>query len=184
MTRITDEIREKVISSYVAGGTTQSSAKACGISTGSAFKILKAAGVMKTNGEAHRGLKKSPEECRRIGNMRRGTHHSEEAKRKISEAHKIHRAGHKKIRDDGYIEIYYPDHPDSTADGYVMEHRLIMEKEIGRRLKKDEVVHHINHIRTDNRIENLKLMTFSEHMSLHMRERHAERRNKKSINAS
>ena len=35
----------------------------------------------------------------------------------------------------------------------------------------DEVVHHINHKRNDNRIENLQLMTFKEHASLHMRER-------------
>ena len=182
--KVTDEIKEKVISLYVSGETTRDSAKACGISTGSAFKVLKAAGVMRTNGDAHRGFKKSPEECKRIGDMRRGTHHTEEAKRKMSEAHKIHHAGHRKLRDDGYIKVYFPDHPDATKDGYVAEHRLVMERAVGRRLEKNEVVHHINHIRTDNRIENLKLMTFSEHMSLHMRERHAERRNKKSINAS
>lgn len=184
MTKITDEIRGKVISLYVTGGTTQSAAKACEISTGSAFKILKAAGVMRTSSEAHRGFKKSSEERKRIGDMHRGRKRSEETRRRISEARKIHRAGHKKLRNDGYIKVYFPDHPDATEDGYVMEHRLIMEEAIGRRLTKDEVVHHINHIRTDNRIENLKLMTFSEHMSLHMRERHAERRNKKSTNAS
>lgn len=182
--KVTDEIKEKLISLYVSGETTKSSAEACGISVGSAFKVLKAAGVMRTNGEAHRGLKRSPEECKRIGDVHRGRKRSDETRRRISEARKIHCAGHKKLRDDGYIKVYYPDHPDATKDGYVAEHRLVMENAIGRRLEKNEVVHHINHIRTDNRIENLKLMTFSEHMSLHMRERHAERRNKKSINAS
>lgn len=53
-----------------------------------------------------------------------------------------------------------------------------MEKKIGRNLKEDEVVHHKNHIRDDNRIENLQLMTFKEHASLHMKERWA---NKKGV---
>ena len=60
----------------------------------------------------------------------------------------------------GYIYIF--------IDGKeVGEHILIMEKTIGRRLKKGEVVHHINGIKTDNRIENLQLMTNSEHVKLH-----------------
>ena len=52
-----------------------------------------------------------------------------------------------------------------------MEHRYIMEKHIGRMLENDETVHHINHVKDDNRIENLQLMTFKEHAGLHMRER-------------
>lgn len=84
--------------------------------------------------------------------------------------------GHEKKRDDGYIKVYVPDHPHATADGYVMKHILVMERSIGRYLKSDEVVHHVNHIRDDNRIENLKLMTKHDHMSLHMAERYAERR--------
>lgn len=84
--------------------------------------------------------------------------------------------GHEKKRDDGYIKVYVPDHPNCSADGYVMKHILVVERSIGRYLTENECVHHINHIRDDNRIENLKLMTISEHMSMHMKERHANRR--------
>lgn len=102
---------------------------------------------------------------------------SEEAKAKISKANKgrIYNpskyGGHIKHREDGYRAVYLPDHPHSSKEGYVMEHILVMEESIGRYLKKGEVVHHKNHIRSDNRIENLQLMTFEEHARLHMKER-------------
>ena len=56
-------------------------------------------------------------------------------------------------------------------EGYVLEHRLVMSKKIGRYLTKKEVVHHINGIRNDNRIENLLLTRSGKHIAEHNRNR-------------
>ena len=55
-----------------------------------------------------------------------------------------------------------------------------MEQAIGRYVLPGEVVHHINHVRDDNRLENLQLMTFKEHAGLHMKERQALEKKKRS----
>jgi len=60
---------------------------------------------------------------------------------------------------DGYVLLKSIDHPLATAAGYVREHRLVMEKKIGRYLTRDEVVHHIDGDRQNNRIENLELFS-------------------------
>lgn len=111
----------------------------------------------------------------------RGKVLSKETKQKMSASKIKGGIGHKKRRKDGYIAIYFPDHPQSNEDGYIMEHILVMEALIGRHLTENECVHHKNFNRADNRKDNLQLMTKSEHMSYHSTLRHQKRGNDLSI---
>lgn len=65
--------------------------------------------------------------------------------------------GGRLINSQGYVLVYCPEYQSLGNSNYVREHRLVMEKEIGRCLRPEEDIHHINGIKTDNRIENLRL---------------------------
>ncbi len=71
---------------------------------------------------------------------------------------------------NGYISIYSPDHPRAGTNKSVFEHILVAEMTLGRFLNKNEIVHHINHNKQDNRPENLQVTTRGEHVSNHFKE--------------
>lgn len=76
--------------------------------------------------------------------------------------------GGRRVHSGGYILVYRPDHPRADKrNGCVFEHILVMEQKLGRPLQPDELVHHINGNKQDNRKQNLHLTTRPEHAALH-----------------
>lgn len=67
----------------------------------------------------------------------------------------------------GYRLLFSPNHPNRNNKGYVYEHRLVMEKSIGRFLTKDEIVHHKDENRLNNVSSNLQLTTKGNHLNHH-----------------
>ena len=157
-------------------------------SVGTVFNIFADFGLLRF--VTTKGTWKHTENAKRIiAEKSRGKTVLESTKQKISKKAKerfekgFHGAlwkGGVKHRKDGYIAIWMPKHPFANDDGYVMEHRLVMEKHIGRYLTKEEVVHHKNGIRDDNRIENLELFANGgEHQRYHAL--HTRKRNERGF---
>ena len=79
--------------------------------------------------------------------------------------------GGRKKNYKGYILILNRNHPRADMNGYVFEHIVVAEKSIGRDIGQDEIVHHINGIKDDNRPENLIVLSRAEHTALHNKRR-------------
>lgn len=80
----------------------------------------------------------------------------------------FYRGGGRKKTDGGYIKVL-------INGRWRFEHRVVMECKLGRALTSDEVVHHINEVKDDNRPDNLEIMTPAAHNKHHHKERRERR---------
>jgi hypothetical protein len=135
----------------------------------------------------NKGKKYSPAICKQMSKIAKGINtwskgkkHSELTKEKIRNACKGCKSynwkGGKVITKTGYILINTFNHPFTKGTkkrNYIYEHRFVMEQCLGRCLKRNEVVHHINGIKYDNRIKNLMLFkSESQHQKYPHKNRH------------
>lgn len=77
----------------------------------------------------------------------------------------------KTIKKGEYLYAKIPEHPMANKNGYVLEHRVVAENKIGRLLKDNEIVHHIDGDKHNNNPENLEVMDELEHSIFHASQR-------------
>ena len=73
---------------------------------------------------------------------------------------------------EGYWRVHRPNHPRAGVRGYVKRCILVLEKEMGRSLLPNEVPHHKNGNKADDRKGNLVVMESREHKRFHCLEKH------------
>lgn len=168
-----NDVLEAVVK-YITGLYTVSElAETYGVSSGKMYYLLRDSGCV----FSHKRRKPvSDQERENRSRAYKGRVISEQQRKLISERNScnyngLNGWGHQKRLRNGYVIAYAPKHPNAHKDGYVLLHRLVAEYQLGRYLKPDEIVHHMNHIRDDNRIENLIVMNRREHQQMHMKER-------------
>jgi len=76
--------------------------------------------------------------------------------------------GGRTVTSHGYVLVKRPEHPLADVRGYVYEHRIVAEEQLGRPLEPGEQVHHLNGDKSDNHPENLEVVAgMAEHRLRH-----------------
>jgi len=93
-------------------------------------------------------------------------HMSKVHKKRIREKASNWKGG--RYKSHNYVFILKPKHPFANNRGYILEHRLVLEKKLNRYLYPFEISHHINGITDDNRPKNLELFpNRAKHIKFH-----------------
>ena len=97
--------------------------------------------------------------------IKKGEHLSLETEFKKGQKSPNFKGGHRSS--NGYLWKWKPGHHRAGKSGYVLNSVLVAEDTIGRKLSDDELVHHINCVKSDDRPENLQVVKKSDHMKIH-----------------
>ena len=156
-----------VVELYESGLSIPQVSDSTGVHRSKVRRILKLHGILRSRSD---GIKIAAKHGR-LGSGMRGKSNpmTDECKKKISES-KTGVGRGISLKPNGYYEITMGKNKGR------LEHVTIIESIIGRRLKSDECVHHIDHDKTNNEIPNLKLMKRSEHAKLHAKENEINRK--------
>lgn len=174
------EIEDKIISDYQDDGVpVRAIGERHDVTRESVFNVLRRRGVPRRRRPGGKRKEFSSEELRRIGELRRASWSLTELADEFRTSNeRIMRAldqlglpkrmtrrdaKERIITRGGYAAVVVP--PDDpmrvmswgSRSAYVLEHRLVMARSLGRPLRPDETVHHINGDPLDNRLENLQL---------------------------
>ncbi|MDX3294615.1 HNH endonuclease signature motif containing protein [Streptomyces scabiei] len=76
---------------------------------------------------------------------------------------RVHNGRPARVNAAGYVMVWEPEHSSAYGAGWLLEHRLIAELTLGRPLESADEVHHINRVKTDNRPENLVVLSGPDH---------------------
>lgn len=168
-----------MIAAYRSGETVRLIGTRHGVTRETVFNVLRRNDIPRRRRVGPKRKEFSAEELSRMAELRRSGMSKEELQDEFHAGlERLERAlkslglnGRMRRRDGldriestgGYVYVLVPrDDPmrimaGRAASGYVLEHRLVMARSLGRVLRQDETVHHINGDRKDNRLENLQV---------------------------
>ena len=153
-------------------------AKENSIAVGTVYNYLKAFGIQRRKRMSEETKQKISIAKTGKPSTLKGTKKSDDTREKMSVAKKgnvktfSEYGGHEKKHARGYTYVFVPDHPFATREGYVFKHILAYEKYHSCIVDRTKYcVHHIDENKENNAKDNLLLMTKSEHMSYHARNR-------------
>lgn len=189
-------IAERIAAAYAAGCTVQQARQGLGVSQYWAKKCILEAGLnLRSQSETNRRRRPSiaPDALREVLNEARSSHLEMAAHFGVSAATLSREMrilglcsvkgrgspmeknyfwnGGRMVDADGYVLLKVPDHPNANNNGYVREHRLVMERELGRYLFPWEAVHHKDEDPSNNDPSNLEVYgSNGDHIRDHMLE--------------